>query len=521
MKLTKIIAVLALPFALLLSSCQSESGLEQKMATDKSVYEVGAEGGEVTIKLYSTQDWKANVLPGTSLDVVDDITVKTASGSASEDVVDVVVNVPENSGYNRKAQISFISSTLAASVTIEQAGKEGERLLECSVGEFLKKPVDASVYYILTGIVTNSTTPTTYSNFYLEDPKTGESVYVYGLAYKSDISNQKVGLLAAEGIQEGDEITIAGTRGEYNGVIEAMYSYYISHKKSEKPMIKLDKEEATVAIGESFELVVTSNKVTWTLSSDVEWISFDKTTGSESATVVVSVSGDGEGNTGVITLSAPDLEPVTCTVTRTNIQDVTVAQFLEKESGDPTPYRITGAIRSISASDKYHNADIVLAGGLGETVKLFRAITKEGNIEELGLKEGDVITVVGLRSDFKGEPQMAQGGYVESYEQYTASTISDFLVTEDQTTKFIVSGEITEIKDLSDKFNNVGVTIKDADGNSLFLYRLTTIDGSSVSALDLKVGGTLTAAGKKTVYKEVPQMSAGGYCIEYKAPAAE
>ena len=51
MKLTKIIAVLALPFALLLSSCQSESGLEQKMATDKSVYEVGAEGGEVTIKL--------------------------------------------------------------------------------------------------------------------------------------------------------------------------------------------------------------------------------------------------------------------------------------------------------------------------------------------------------------------------------------------------------------------------------------------------------------------------------------
>ena len=193
----------------------------------------------------------------------------------------------------------------------------------------------------------------------------------------------------------------------------------------------------------------------------------------------------------------------------------------DRESGDPTPYRITGAIRSISASDKYHNADIVLAGGLGETVKLFRAITKEGNIEELGLKEGDVITVVGLRSDFKGEPQMAQGGYVESYEQYTPSTVAEFLATEDKSTKFIVSGEITEIKDLSDKFNNVGVTIKDADGNSLFLYRLTTIDGSSVSALDLKVGGTLTAAGKKTVYKEVPQMSAGGYCIEYKAPAAE
>lgn len=57
MKLTKIIAVLALPFALLLSSCQSESGLEQKMATDKSVYEVGAEGGEVTIKLPSSPGW--------------------------------------------------------------------------------------------------------------------------------------------------------------------------------------------------------------------------------------------------------------------------------------------------------------------------------------------------------------------------------------------------------------------------------------------------------------------------------
>ena len=90
-----------------------------------------------------------------------------------------------------------------------------------TIVEFLAVPEDASVYYELTGVITNVIN-THYGNFYLVDD-TGE-VFVYGLIDKDGnlcYSNY--------GLKNGDTITIRGRRSSYNGEPQMANAVYVSH----------------------------------------------------------------------------------------------------------------------------------------------------------------------------------------------------------------------------------------------------------------------------------------------------
>ena len=511
MKFNKIIAAIALPLMALFTSCEQELEVASKVSTDKSVYEVEANGGEVTVKLLAPQDWTATVSPASSLDEVEGITVEPASGNGSSQIVEVIVKVPENKGYNRKANVSFVGETISGAITISQVGEKGERLLECSISEFLKKPVDASVYYVLTGVVANSVNPDTYSNFDLTDPKTGDKVLIYGLARKEDVSNQKIGLLKELGIEEGDQITIASTRGAYNGTPQGMKSYYISHKKSEAPMIKLGMSEVTAAKGSDFDLAVSSNMVTWTLSSSVSWLTFDPATGDKSTTVKVSVAEDGEGTEGVITLAAEGLESVTCKVTRTDIKDVTIAEFLEAPVGDK-PYRIVAKIESI-VNDQYGN--LYAEDATGRVYVYGLTATKQAKNDKsfptLGLRVGDIITIVGTRgqyADAKVEDQKEQvsGAYLEASCKSTDVTITEFLAKE-VASKYLESpyyrltGVIKEI--VKEEYGNFYFK-EEASETFVYVYGLTKApvakNDKSFASLGLKVGDKVTLVGQRGQY---------------------
>lgn len=508
MKFNKIIAAIALPLMALFTSCEQDLEVASKVSTDKSVYAVEANGGEVTVKLLAPQDWTATVSPASSLDEVEGITVEPASGSGSSQIVEVTVKVPENKGYNRKANVSFVGETISGAITISQVGEKGERLLECSIAEFLKKPVDASVYYVLTGVVANSVNPDTYSNFDLVDPKTGDKVLIYGLAKKEDVSNQKIGLLKELGIEEGDEITIASTRGAYNGTPQGMKSYYISHKKSEAPMIKLGMSEVTAAKGSDFDLAVSSNMVTWTLSSDVSWLTFAPATGDKSTTVKVSVAEDGEGTEGVITLAAEGLESVSCKVTRTDIKDVTIAEFLEAPVGDK-PYRIVAKIESI-VNDQFGN--LYAEDATGRVYVYGLTATKQAKNDKsfptLGLRAGDIITIVGTRgqyADAKVEDQKEQvsGAYLEASCKSTDVTITEFLAKE-VASKYLESpyyrltGVIKEI--VKEEYGNFYFK-EEASETFVYVYGLTKApvakNDKSFASLGLKVGDKVTLVGQR------------------------
>ena len=115
---------------------------------------------------------------------------------------------------------------------------------EVTVSEFLSKPVDGSVYYRLTGTITDLYN-TEYGNFTLVD-ETG-SVLVYGLTAEKVSSNDKT--FSTLGLKEGDIVTLEGTRAEYDG--EARVggpAYYISHEEGETPENPLG--DVNVVLGE-------------------------------------------------------------------------------------------------------------------------------------------------------------------------------------------------------------------------------------------------------------------------------
>ena len=96
-----------------------------------------------------------------------------------------------------------------------------------TVADFIAASVSETQKYKLTGKV-SGTINTTYGNFDLVDD-TG-TVYVYGLT-KTELGYGKKNdqSFASLGIKEGDTVTLIGYRGEYQGKIEVVYAYYVSH----------------------------------------------------------------------------------------------------------------------------------------------------------------------------------------------------------------------------------------------------------------------------------------------------
>lgn len=91
----------------------------------------------------------------------------------------------------------------------------------------------------------------------------------------------------------------------------------------------------------------------------------------------------------------------------------TIEQFLAAEVSDVV-YRVTGKIvniKEISAS--YKNATLTIADEKGNELYIYRMKAAVGGkaIEEIGLAEGDILTVVGQRAEYKGSPQMGNGYY--------------------------------------------------------------------------------------------------------------
>ena len=113
-----------------------------------------------------------------------------------------------------------------------------------TVEEFLAKPVDAGVYYRLTGTITDLYN-TAYGNFTLVD-ETG-SVLVYGLTAEKVSSNDQS--FSTLGLKEGDIVTLEGTRDEHEGEAQVGGpAYYISHEEGETPENPLG--DVNVVLGE-------------------------------------------------------------------------------------------------------------------------------------------------------------------------------------------------------------------------------------------------------------------------------
>ena len=159
------------------------------------------------------------------------------------EVGDILTIAGKRASYNGSPQVGdayYISHEKG------QGGDEPDpgEIEEVTVEEFLAKPVDAGVYYRLTGTITDLYN-TAYGNFHLVD-ETGD-VLVYGLTAEKQSSNDQS--FSTLGLKEGDIVTIEGTRAEHNGTAQVGGpAYYISHEPGEAPENPLG--DVNVVLGE-------------------------------------------------------------------------------------------------------------------------------------------------------------------------------------------------------------------------------------------------------------------------------
>ena len=242
------------------------------------------------------------------------------------DLTCVELTAAPNEGGARKTTITFKTvvdgKEYIAPTDIEQLGA----IKAVTVADFLAAP-EGTALYELTGIVKNLAN-TTYGNFDLVDA-TG-SVYVYGLTGAGAVgSNDKS--FASLGINEGDVVTIIGTRASYKETPQVGGTAYL-------------KEHVVAA------------------------------------------------------------------------KAATVTEFLAQSKG--TWCKVTGTIANL-VNETYGNFDLV--GEDGASVYVYGLTTSfvsknDKSFAKLGLKEGDIVTLVGKRDVYNDQDQVGGPAYYISHE---------------------------------------------------------------------------------------------------------
>lgn len=478
-----------------------------EVQVSSSYVAIPAAGGSQTITVNAKSEWSFGDIP-------EWVKVTPTSGAAGETLVTFKAEAATSSN---EAMLYLTCDGKSQIINVLQMTEKVD-LPITSCKDFNEKGEDGKSYRVK-GAVTKIAN-TTYGNMYVNDG-TGEA-YVYGTL---DASGAEKNFLSL-GIEEGDIVTVEGPRKTYSGTVELVNVTVISIEKS---LIKVDSVSVKEPLpieggefkayltckGEGVSVVVPDDAKSWLSVTSIEASGTNATVtfnaannagGDRSTTLVFNTTSKGKSYSAQTALEQKGA-----------IIDATVKEFLAASEGD-TQYRVTGVITSISASPKYHNADIVVSSGdFSSSVKLFRAVTSEGNIEDLGLAEGDIVTFVGKRSSYNSAPQMAAGGIYESHKRYNKVSLAEFLAASVGNDIYAVSGEITKVESLSAQYNNVCITIKD-NANTLYLYRVTTFDKSNVEALNPEIGGTITVAGKRGEYNGSAQMAAGGVVLAYTAP---
>lgn len=540
--------------AVLFSGCQEEEsvGSFDNIKLSDTYLTVSNNGGNVTLTVTATEDWQF-VVDENWPDVVsfnkdaDNKTIKAKHdrfGNLVNDEADIKSRVAswlDSDTMSGKAGETKVTFTVGAS----EAGREIEiALYAVNTGnkQYLRvrqgsmEPESATCAEVIAGPdsktyrvkgICTAIANTTYGNWYLNDG-TGE-IYIYGTLDKDGAEQN----FSSWNLEVGDEIEVEGPKTTYGTTIELVN---VTVLKLTKSLVKVVSEPAVLPKeANEFEVKVAykGSGVFPTISDEYKsWISITdmkyvkgvpskiEQNPADTAIVKVAVAANAGGARGGEIVFASAKGNASSSVTYTFTQDgsikaVTVAEFLAAEEGE-SQYRVTGVVKSIKANAQYHNAEITILGGAGEELYIYRAVAAEGNIEDLGIVENDLITVVGKRGSHNGAPQMAQGGVCEKVEHFTPATIAEFLAAAEDATMYAVSGTITKLNKLDDNYNNVEITVTDGT-NEVLLYRAKPIDDTKVSAIGLKVGGTVTVAGKRGSYNGAAQMAAGGLILKYVA----
>ena len=473
----------------LMTSCDDEASMTllDEIQVSSSYVSIPVEGGSTTITVTTQDSWTIEKVT-TDKNKVEWLTISATSGSAGE------------------SQISFSAPSAIDGRTAEVLLKSGDKTQRINVIQGLAVISEASVSevrsgpdgktFLVSGVVT-AISNTVYGNWDLTD-ETG-TIYIYGtLDSKGATKN-----FLSWGLEVGDEVTIQGPKSTYSGSPQMVDVTVININKS---LIKVDSVENELLPVEGGEftayLTCKGEGVSVEIPEDAKsWLSISSIESAGTNAVVkfnatANEGGDRETTLTFRTTSEGKNYSTETTLTQKGaIVEVSIAEFLAAEVGN-TQYRLTGVITDI-ANTKYGN--LYLRDFSGETY-----VYGIADFESKGLKEGDIITIIGKRAAYKDAPQVG-GAVLESVIPVTVATIAEVLTKPDSSQDyFMVTGEITSIA--NDVYGNV--YLKDGE-SEIYVYGVYPGYGATgdfrrnlLADKDIKVGDMLTVIATKTTYTD-------------------
>ncbi|MFB6319410.1 BACON domain-containing protein [Saccharicrinis sp. FJH54] len=476
------IAILAL-----MTSCTDEETMTflDQIQVSSSYVALPVDGGTTTITVTAKDSWTVE-------NNVEWLTISAASGGAGESTLEFSA---QSAVDGRKAEVLI------------QCGGETQRInviqglatiSPATCAEVIAGP--DSKTYLVTGVVT-AIANTLYGNWYLED-ETG-SIYIYGTL---DAKGGEKNFLSL-GLEVGDEVTVQGPKTTYNGTVELVNVTVININKS---LVKVDSvSNATLPIeGGEFIAYLTckGQGVSVDIPEDAKsWLSISSIQSAGTNTVVTFNAAANTGGDRGTTLTFSTTDGTKNYTSQTTLSqtgaiiDASIAEFLAASVGD-TQYRLSGVITSIT-NTTYGN--LYIRDFSGETY-----VYGIQDFADKGLKEGDIVTLVGKRAEYKGTPQVGSA-VLESSIPVTTATIAEVLTKpDDANTYFMVTGEIKEI----DNPTYGNLYLKDGD-SEIYVYGCYPGYGASgddrkglIADKGLKVGDTLTVIAPKGSYNGTLQL---------------
>ena len=453
-----------------------------EVKVSSSYVAISMDGGSTTITVDATGNWSIPTCP-------EWLTISPASGSAGSTNVTFSASKTLD---GRTAELALKCADKTQNINVIQGLAT---VSKATCAEVIAGP--ESKTYKVTGICTKIAN-TSYGNWYLDDG-TGE-IYIYGT-----VNNAGNYAWSSFNIEVGDEVTVQGPKTVYNGTVELVDATFISVNKSLIKVDELDPENAVLPIeGGNFKVKLNNkgNGVYVEVPEDAkDWLSISSISGN-TVTFTAAPNEAGDRNTVIVFKTTDGKKTYSCEQALTQkgaIIECSVADFLAAAVGN-TQYRVTGVITSV-ANASYGN--IYIKDYSGEVY--IYGVGAKGDFQKLGLKVGDIVTLVGKRGEFKGTPQMA-GAQYESHIPVATKTIAELReLKDDKNAWFMVTGKVTKPTEPNtkwdiDTYGNLNLT---DDTGSIYVYGVSTgVNGQTkkFGTLGVKEGDVMTVIGYRTSY---------------------
>ncbi len=517
MKLRYIFTMLATALAFLLSGCQEELHFLDEVQVSQSYIALPVAGGQTEITVNANGDWQITGIP-------EWLSVTPENGGAGETKVTFKAEATE---ATNEATLVLSCMGVEQHINVIQMAEKKEIPIS-PIGDVLK--AEAGTFRIkgeVYGIYN-----TQYGNFYMKD-ETG-SILIYGCLDANGAEKN----FSSLGIDNGDVIVAEGPLTIYNGTYELVNITVLSIEKS---LLKFEEvvygevaegEEAPTAIaleGGSAQVLLTTKAggVNVEIPEDAQsWLSVGglNISGTAATVTLNATPNAGGARTTTVTFTA-EADGKTYTATADIAQDgaiaeFSVADFLAAEVGTAL-FKLTGKVANLQAGD-YGNFDLVDASGSVYVYGLTATQVEKNDksFPTLGIKEGDVVTLIGTRAEYKGTAQVGGPAYYVSHIGHTESTVADFLAKEVGDARYKLTGKITNLQ--AGDYGNFDLV--DETG-SVYVYGLTVApvakNDKSFPTLGLKEGDVVTLIGTRAEYKGAAQVGGPAYYISHTEGTVE